>query len=181
VEIGEDAVKLSMKDAKIFSLDRVLDIEGQKVKYNYLDTGSPHAVIFWDQNDFQRSASYDEYNIETIGRRIRNHKCFEHGVNVNFVYQIDTTTLKNRTYERGVESETMACGTGSVASAIAAAETGRINLPVSIETRSKRTLRIDGEREINGNWRKITLSGPAEEIFRGQFKVNARTNILQAI
>jgi len=84
-----------------------------------LDAGVPHAVLFVED--------LESIDVQGIGRAIRSHHAFKpHGTNVNFVKPVDDHTIAVRTYERGVEAETLACGTGSVASAIAAVSMGRI-------------------------------------------------------
>ncbi|MCF7869633.1 MAG: diaminopimelate epimerase [Candidatus Omnitrophica bacterium] len=88
-----------------------LHILGRKIKVNFINTGVPHVVIFVD--------GLDDIEVEKIARPIRFHKqFFPQGTNVNFVEPLDSGKIKIRTYERGVEAETLACGTGSIASAI---------------------------------------------------------------
>ncbi len=88
-----------------------ISINNRNLNIDYIDTGVPHAVIFVD--------NVDHIDVQTLGHEIRYHKRFApRGANANFVEQIDKNFIKVRTYERGVEGETLACGTGSVASAI---------------------------------------------------------------
>lgn len=94
-------------------LDIPLDILGQKIRVNFINTGVPHTVVFVDH--------LKDIDVVTIGRAIRYHTRFSpQGTNVNFVEQLAEKHIAVRTYERGVENETNACGTGSVASAVIA-------------------------------------------------------------
>ncbi|MBF0478183.1 MAG: diaminopimelate epimerase [Candidatus Omnitrophica bacterium] len=91
--------------------DVPIKVNSKTMKVNFLNTGVPHVIVFVHD--------LDQINVAEIGKAIRNHVQFKpKGTNVNFVEQVDGTLVRNRTYERGVEAETNACGTGSVASAI---------------------------------------------------------------
>lgn len=124
-----------------------------------LNTGVPHAVIFAD--DVQRT------EVESLGRAVRYmSEIFPRGTNVNFVES--NNTLKIRTYERGVERETLSCGTGIAASAVAAYLTGRVkaNKPVVTVTKGGRMIvRIVTEK---GKLENVVLTGPAEMVFQGE-------------
>jgi len=110
--------KIDSKEIKIktttpygLKLDMPITILGRKIKVNYLNTGVPHVVIFVE--------SLENIDVDRIGRQIRFHRKFKpQGVNVNFVEILDNNYIKLRTYERGVEAETLACGTGTIASAV---------------------------------------------------------------
>ncbi len=129
----------------------------------YLNTGSPHHVEFVD--------NIDEIDIKTTGRKIRNGApYFEEGTNVNFAELINENTIKVRTYERGVEDETLSCGTGVTAVAIAAHFKGLIkNNAINIEALGG-NLTIHFERE-NNNYTNIMLTGPATFVFEGDFEL----------
>jgi diaminopimelate epimerase len=97
---------------------------------------------------------------------IRHHKAFgEKGTNVNFVEMIDKKNVKIRTYERGVEGETYACGTGSVASAVILAEKALVKTPVNIHTRGGEVLKIhiDDDVYLEGNTKIIYIGNLHEE------------------
>jgi diaminopimelate epimerase len=107
------SARVKAKVTKPFGLRKniPLNILGRKIKVNFINTGVPHVVIFVD--------GLDDIEIEKIARPIRFHKQFSpEGANVNFVEPLGSEKIKIRTYERGVEAETLACGTGSIASAI---------------------------------------------------------------
>ncbi|MDC0622524.1 diaminopimelate epimerase [Flavobacteriaceae bacterium] len=124
-----------------------------------LDTGSPHFVKFCD--------SIDNINVFEFGRELRNNKeISEDGVNVNFTEVIDNSSIKVRTYERGVENETLSCGTGVIASALSAYEKGLVDTNrININT-------LGGELfvsfEFNNIYKNIWLEGPAIEVYKGQ-------------
>ena len=119
-------VKLQMTRPRGLAVDRSLALRGRKFSYSFLDTGVPHAALF--------VPDVSRVDVAGIGRGIRRHKAFApRGTNVNFVQQEDGG-LRVRTYERGVEGETLACGTGAVASAILATVRGLAAPPVSVRT-----------------------------------------------
>lgn len=124
-----------------------------------LDTGSPHFVKFCD--------SIDNINVFEFGRELRNNKeISEDGVNVNFTEVIDNSSIKVRTYERGVENETLSCGTGVIASALSAYKKGLVDTNrININT-------LGGELfvsfEFNNIYKNIWLEGPAIEVYKGQ-------------
>jgi diaminopimelate epimerase len=108
---AKDKVRIKMAGPKDLRQGMEVMLNGRKIRMNYLDTGVPHAVIFVQ--------GIDVINVDSIGRGIRYHRSFKpRGTNVDFVEIIDDKNIKMRTYERGVEGETLACGTGAVASAI---------------------------------------------------------------
>ena len=104
-------VKIKMTDPKNIKQDIALKINKRNMKVSFINTGVPHAVIF--------VSGLDKIGIVDIGRDIRFHKRFlPKGANVDFIEVVSSNVIKMRTYERGVEDETLACGTGAVASAI---------------------------------------------------------------
>ncbi len=104
-------VKIKVMNPYGFKQNLALRVFGRELKVNFINTGVPHAIVF--------VSDLDNIDIEDIGREIRFHKQFSPaGTNVDFVEILDKNFIKVRTYERGVEAETLACGTGSIASAI---------------------------------------------------------------
>lgn len=96
-----------------YQADVPLTVNDRRMRVSYIDTGVPHAIVFVD--------GLDGIDVAGIGRDIRHHERFQpRGTNVNFVEQVNERLVSARTYERGVEDETKACGTGSVAAAIVA-------------------------------------------------------------
>jgi len=123
-----------------------------------LDTGSPHYVLW--------VADVAIVDVETEGRKIRQQERFmPAGINVNFVHKKDDT-LFIRTYERGVEAETLACGTGITAAAIASTgkATGSFHIPV--QARGGK-LSVAFEKTASGQVQNIVLKGPAQKVFEG--------------
>jgi diaminopimelate epimerase len=146
----EDGIYLQMQDVK--------EIEGVGDGL-VLNTGSPHYIEMVDELDY--------IDVEKEGRKIRNSAPFKKdGINVNFV--LDATELQVRTFERGVEAETLSCGTGVVATAIAMHYANCIEETlVSVKTKGGE-LTVSFE-EFNGGYRNIWLSGEASMVFAGEF------------
>ena len=150
--ISEGIVSLKMQN--------VTDVKLQE-EYSFLDTGSPHHVIFVE--DVQSE------DVQQKGSEIRYSEMYKdnNGTNVNFVQQINDEVLKVRTYERGVEDETFSCGTGVTAVAIAAYQAGKIqNKEVKLETPGG-SLEVKFEKTDSG-FENIWLTGPAVQVFKGE-------------
>lgn len=148
----------------------------QLISASYADTGSPHIVI--KINDVLRdsadpSSFYNDlkdFPVVELGREIRYHKDFApHGTNVNFI-QLHNGEIKIRSYERGVEDETLACGTGSVAAALISFVKDNINPPIKIHPKSGDELIVDFKIE-DQKVRDISLTGPAQITFKGEFSI----------
>ena len=147
-------------------MDREIECDGKIIRLSSLDTGVPHAVVFVE--------SYDAIDVRRLGSQIRHHPEFmPAGTNVNFVLPLKDGGFKVRTYERGVEDETMACGTGAVAAALVAALKGMATSPVDIVTSGEDRLAIifdlvDGTTAVN-----VFLKGPAHIIYNGELNGEA--------
>lgn len=129
----------------------------------FLNTGSPHHVEFVE--------NISEIDVKNYGRKIRYEApYFEEGANVNFVESIDGS-LKIRTYERGVEDETLACGTGITAAAIAAFESGKIRGNKIEVMAIGGNLLVEFERNHSGGYQNVWLTGPAEKVFEGEIEI----------
>ena len=146
----DDGIYLQMQDVK--------KIEGVGDGL-VLNTGSPHYIEMVDELDY--------IDVDKQGRKIRNSVPFKKdGINVNFV--LDASELQVRTYERGVEAETLSCGTGVVATAIAMHYANCIEETlVNVKTKGGE-LTVSFE-EFNGGYRNIWLSGEASMVFAGEF------------
>ncbi len=154
-------ITLSMPDTSEPYLDQSLKIGCETIDYHYINTGVPHVVCFFNEVTTDRVLWY--------GKRIRNHKKFApDGCNVNFIEQSDSSLFSIRTYERGVEDETLACGTGVVAAALIIELILSKSSPILFRTRSQDTLEVSFEK-TNGTKRVsgIQLSGPAHFVFEG--------------
>lgn len=159
---GPHSATILSDDGTVGSITvELIDVEHVKEEsdYTFMNTGVPHHVIFTDDLDGE--------DVVGRGRAIRmDKKLYPEGVNVNFVQIKDEKTICVRTYERGVEDETLACGTGIAASVIATI----LRSETSIQTIDVEALggRLSVSIERDGTAiRNILLSGPAERVFEG--------------
>lgn len=133
----------------------------QKQEDLILDTGSPHYLIFKDE--------LPGTNVVEEARKIRYSDAFkEEGINVNFV-KITGNAVDIQTYERGVEDETLSCGTGVTAAAIGAAEKAGLSSPVVVHARGGK-LSVSFDRE-GDQYSRIYLKGPAVKVFEGVWEL----------
>jgi diaminopimelate epimerase len=160
--VGED-VRINMTPPSEEQLNRSADFGWGITEYHFLNTGVPHVVLFVDK--------VGEADVVFRGRAIRRSPIFPRGTNVNFVEIADPANLIVRTYERGVEDETLACGTGVVAAALAAHRVHGLALPLHIQVRGGDILAVNARAEENGGFRDVTLAGPATEVFSGEIKL----------
>ncbi|MBU3912134.1 MAG: diaminopimelate epimerase [Candidatus Omnitrophica bacterium] len=108
---GRRQVRIKMEEPRGLRLNIDIKVNDRELRVDYIDSGVPHTVIFVQ--------GLDGMDVDSIGRAVRYHAEFgRRGANVDFVEMIDDENIKMRTYERGVEGETLACGTGAVASGI---------------------------------------------------------------
>jgi diaminopimelate epimerase len=154
--INDDGwVHLKMKDVK--SIKTI----GQ---HYLLDTGSPHYVVY--ENEVLEVKVYEK------GKQIRYSEPFkEEGVNVNFVQVMDNDSIYVRTYERGVEDETLSCGTGVTAAAIVSAHNERGFNAVEVRTLGGK-LRVEFDRIDEDHYENVWLCGPATFVFKGEAEVS---------
>ena len=153
-------VKVRLTDPKDLSLNKRLKI-GKKVhKVHFINTGVPHVVSFLKD--------IDKLNVGSIGSKIRYHKSFKpEGTNADFVKVLNPKEIKIRTYERGVERETYACGTGAAASAIASGLVYGFKPHIDVTTKSGEVLRVYFDikgRRINN----VYLEGEAKVVYKGR-------------
>ena len=158
-------VKLKMTPPKDCRIDYDIDVSGEKQVLSSINTGVPHVVLELD--------GLAEAEIVPQGRAIRYHEAFAPaGTNVNFVYPAGERRLQVRTYERGVEDETLACGTGCVAAALVTAARRGWPSPIPVTTRSGGILTIyfqkDGDR-----FRDVYLEGDARIVYTGEIRPDA--------
>ena len=136
--------------------------DNQVISPGFVDTGVPHTVLILEDDTLETAA------VEELGRKIRFHPKFApSGTNVNFVQIIDPGTIRVRTYERGVEAETLACGTGVVASAIVTAARGLTSAHVQAETRGGDTLGVYLDGSDPGST-DVRLEGEASLVYRAE-------------
>ena len=154
-------VRVRLTEPRALALGVRLPIEGgTDFSADFVNTGVPHAVVFVDD-----PGSMD---VSGVGRAIRFHPEFAPaGANANFVRVDGRHAMRIRTYERGVEGETLACGTGSVASAVVAAARGLVASPVTLAARSGIDLTVHFARS-NGTFGEIDLEGDARIVCKGE-------------
>jgi diaminopimelate epimerase len=128
-----------------------------------INTGVPHAVLF--------VPDADRAMVQQLGPEIRRHAHFgPKGTNVNFVQRLGPNQIRVRTFERGVEGETLACGTGVTAAALIAARLHGFTSPVKVQVRGGDRLEVSFKEE-RGQFTDVQLSGPAEFVFEGRIKI----------
>lgn len=157
-------VRLAMSEPRDLVLDREIALPGAgRMTVHSVNTGVPHAVVFVGE--------LEKTDVRGLGAGLRYHPDFApKGTNVNFVQIIDGQTVGIRTYERGVEDETLACGTGVVAAALILHEKQGALSPVSVRVKGGDTLHVGFHKE-EGVYREVTLTGPAEFVFEGQIGI----------
>jgi diaminopimelate epimerase len=126
---------------------------------HFLNTGVPHAVVFADD--------INAIDVARDGAALRYHLAFApRGTNANFVQVHTSNSIALRTYERGVEGETLACGTGVCAAALLHSLRTASSSPIKVKVRGGDTLEVGFERSATG-FRHVTLTGPADFVFDG--------------
>ena len=155
-----DEVRINLGTPKDLLMAQTIDLQSGSVKIHSINTGVPHAVMFVQ--------NADEAMVGEWGREIRNHPMFQpRGTNVNFVQLQEGNQIRVRTYERGVENETLACGTGVVASAIIAHLFHRVPAPVRAQVQGGDTLEVSFSAQ-DGRIEDVHLKGPADFVFEGK-------------
>ena len=164
--LDDDEVSLLMTTPVDYKKGLVAELAGTEKEISFMNSGVPHAVLFME-NDM-------DIPVKEWGNSIRFHEMFQPaGTNVNFVQILEDEGIRVRTYERGVEDETMACGTGAVASAIFAAEKGVCSSPVRVTTSGGEHLKIVFDLHNDGHAENVFLQGPARIIYIGQLTAEA--------
>jgi len=158
-EVKGDMVKLRLTAPYNLRINYPILIEDRLSEVNSINTGVPHVVHF--------VPDLDHYAVFHIGRMIRYHLQYQpEGTNANFVEVIDGHTIRIRTYERGVEDETLACGTGAVASALVSSAKGLIESPVEVMVKSGEILKIYFKK-TEGEFEDIYLKGKTKIVYQG--------------
>ena len=158
--LGEN-VCLSMSAPHSTQMNQQLELAGTPYTVHSINTGVPHAVAFVDD--------LDAIDLEKVGAALRFHPHFApKGTNANFAEERDAQTIAVRTYERGVENETLACGTGVVASALIFHELSGAASPIRVKVKGGDLLEV-GFKTQPGGFSHVTLTGPAEYVFEGEF------------
>lgn len=165
--MASDGLHLAAIDAHQIINLKMQDVANIKVEnsYVFLNTGSPHHVQFEE--------NLRDLDVKNVGASIRYSSLYgASGSNINFYNQIDESNFAIRTYERGVEDETLSCGTGATAVAIAMHAIGKTKHPkIGIEVQGGK-LEISFEKK-DGNYTNIYLRGPATKVFSGTINVDS--------
>jgi diaminopimelate epimerase len=158
-------VRVNLTDPGELTLDRPLSLSGGEWRVATVNTGVPHVIA--------RVPDVDALDVVAIGREIRRHPDFAPaGTNANFISMDAAGAILIRTYERGVEDETLACGTGAAAGALVAAETLGAASPVRLRTRSGEVLTVHFSRR-GGRFCDLLQEGPARLVFTGRLHEEA--------
>jgi diaminopimelate epimerase len=162
--VGEN-VRLGMSEPKELRLrENIRLATGTTLTVHSVNTGVPHAVVVVED---LKKVPVMEY-----GAGLRYHEHFApKGTNANFIAPLDAQTLAVRTYERGVEGETLACGTGVTASALIFHELTGAKSPVAVHVLGGDVLTVGFEEAGRGAFRNVTLMGPADFVFEGEVEV----------
>jgi diaminopimelate epimerase len=157
VEVTGPTVRLEMGRPRDFRSGFKFEPGSGLREGGFLNTGVPHLVLF-----LEGPSALKDLNVEATAPSYRNHRLFPGGTNVNFVQRISDDALEVRTYERGVEGETLSCGTGCVASALIAYASLNMPSPIRVITRGG-DLRV----EFDGEWKQVHLTGPVRMVYEG--------------
>lgn len=159
-EVLNHQVRVGMADVGDFRLNLSISLEAETLSGHFMKVGVPHTVLLVD--------NLEEAPVKPWGREVRFHPMFmPAGTNVNFVGHQSPHVLEVRTYERGVEDETLACGTGAVAAALINAKLGKVTSPTAVHTRGGETLivtfHLHGEKIT-----EVFLEGEALVVYQGE-------------
>ncbi|MDP7355258.1 MAG: diaminopimelate epimerase [Desulfobacterales bacterium] len=159
-EVVDDQVMIKIPDPAGLKLNDSLKMNTGSLTISGVNTGVPHVVVEVDD--------IEEAQVVEVGRQIRYHEAFApEGTNVNFVSYDKDGNLAVRTYERGVEDETLACGTGAIAGAVIMACKSKSTSPIKIQTRSGGFLTVHFKMEED-HFFDVSLQGDARIIYRGE-------------
>lgn len=164
--VGEN-VRIAMSEPKDLKMATGTSVPGLDAAIHFVNTGVPHAVTFVEGGQF-----FEELDVFTHGRAIRQHADFAPaGTNANFATVISPGHIEIRTYERGVEDETLACGTGMVACALVHHLLTGAPSPIKVDVAGGDTLEIGFEKSGDQAFTKVTLTGPADFVFEGEIDI----------
>ena len=155
----DNEIRVAMSDPHSHRPPVGLEINGRTLEVHFVNTGVPHAVVFTDD--------VEAVEVSKDGAALRYHPAFSpKGTNANFVQVLSPDSIAIRTYERGVEGETLACGTGVCAAAVLHHLLTHSPSPVHVKVRGGDTLQVAFEASERG-FRNVTLTGPADFVFDG--------------
>jgi diaminopimelate epimerase len=152
-------VTVNLTDPKDLRLAEAVTLGSASAEVHSLNTGVPHAVMF--------VPDADKAMVQSLGSELRYHKHFApKGTNVNFVQLRGPNAIRVRTYERGVEGETLACGTGVTAAALISARLHDFTSPVQVQVQGGDLLEVRFEKS-GESFKNVSLKGPADFVFEG--------------
>ncbi|MFH1416497.1 MAG: diaminopimelate epimerase [Elusimicrobiota bacterium] len=162
-------IRLSMTQPTGIELDILIRTEDGELSVSFIDTGVPHVVV--------ETEKLDSLDVEKLGRAIRHNERFlPEGTNADFLQVTGKSSLEVRTYERGVEGETLACGTGAVASAIIASLKNKVVPPVDIKTRGGDVMKVyfqkSDDEDLISRIYDVKLEGAVNRVFTGSFDID---------
>lgn len=166
-EVYGDRVKVQMTQPHSLSLDLLVGLEQNSWPFHFINTGVPHAVTFLETEDALRAA-----DVFRLGRAVRYHSLFTPaGANCNFAFVHSPHRMVIRTYERGVEDETFACGTGAIASVLIAGAKGYVTSPVDVETTGGEVLTVyfsGSPDDVGISSLEVYLEGNAQVVYEAR-------------
>lgn len=163
-EMIGDVVRIAMSEPKGLVLDLTTEIPGLTAALSFVNTGVPHVVAFVED--------LEDVDVFNHGRAIRQHPEFAPaGTNANFACVLSPGHIAIRTYERGVEDETLACGTGMVACALVHHLRTGAPSPIKVDVAGGDTLEIGFQATADGGFSAVTLTGPADFVFEGEIQI----------
>lgn len=158
-----ELVCLNMSEPKDLKLGLTIPLPDQQLSAHFVNSGVPHVVVPVDD--------LEKVDVRGVGSAVRHHDLFvPKGANVNFLKQRGDKAISIRTYERGVEDETLACGTGVVASALIFAALQDVEGPIGVLVRGGNELQVAFDR-AGDQFQNVTLTGPADFVFEGTIEV----------
>ena len=158
-----ERVTINLTEPKEFKHNQKIEVKEGTIVVHSVNTGVPHAVIF--------VADADKAMVQQLGSEVRYHQHFApRGTNVNFVQLLGPQSIRVRTYERGVEGETLACGTGVSAAALVSAHIQGFASPVDVQVQGGDRLQVSFDN-LNGTFSNVRLNGPADFVFEGKIDV----------
>jgi diaminopimelate epimerase len=166
-EMAGEGVRLAMSVPKDLRLSTGATVPGLDAELHFLNTGVPHVVAF-----VPGGTEFQDLDVFNFGRAIRRHEAFAPaGTNANFATVLEPGHIEIRTYERGVEDETLACGTGMVASALIHHLLTGAPSPIQVDVAGGDTLTVAFEKDGEQGFRNVSLTGPADFVFEGKIEI----------
>lgn len=156
---NSDTFSITLPKIEIIKRHQKITIDEFNIDYTFVDSGAPHVVIFVE--------NIETFPFDLIAPKIRHHAHFKEGTNVNIAQSIDQSTIVSRTFEKGVEGETLSCGTGAVAIALAATDNQNTAFSLTIIPKSQEPLTVTKDPATHN----LLLQGNAYKVFQGDISL----------